>query len=507
VTLERIVGWMRSAPWRARCVVGLAAGLAASLGSVSVASADLSGTDLSIYAGTGQFGAPTPGLATDSQLYFPSSVAVDPSSGDLYIADSENNEIERVTPGGVLSIVAGTGSAGLPTPGPATRSRLSYPDGVAVDPDTGDLYIADSLNSRIEQVTPGGILSIIAGDGGHGPSKPGPATHSDLGFPGEVAVEPSTGDLYIADPGNSEIEQVTPGGILSIIAGTGLQGKPTPGEATKSRLTAPEGVAVNSSTGDLYIADTENSEIEQVTPDGVLSIIAGTGEEDPAIPGPAASSPLDQPTGVAVDPTTGDTYIADSENREIEQIAPDGTLSIVAGTTGRGAPTPGPATQSRLSDPWGVAVDSSTDDLYIADLSNEVIERVGAPPPADVAFTFPADDPTTEPDGHTFTETVTVNNDGPNATPNVSAMFVNLPPKGSGLTATNLDGGELMRRQLSWEIPVLEPGDTVTHTITFKVAKHASGQVQLTGFAAVPSNDPNPGNNQDAITLTLGPGS
>jgi len=126
--------------------------------------------ELSPFAGNGGYGLPTPGAATSSTLYYPDDVAVD-ASGDVYIADSLNNEVEKVTPSGQLSVIAGTGSAGTPTAGPATSSRLDDPTGVAVDA-AGDVYIADNDNAVVEKVTPSGQLSLFAGEVGNSNGTP-----------------------------------------------------------------------------------------------------------------------------------------------------------------------------------------------------------------------------------------------------------------------------------------------------------------------------------------------
>jgi DNA-binding beta-propeller fold protein YncE len=215
-----------------------------------------------------------------------------------------------------------------------------------------------------------------------------------------VAVDSATGDLYIADYDNSEVEQVTPQGALSIVAGTGSYGIPTPGLATSSELGSPSAVAVDPTTGDLYIADPFNAEIELVTPQGALSIVAGTGAAGAPTPGLATSSELNLPHGLATDPTTGDLYIADYDNSEVEQVTPQGALSIVAGTGTAGAPTPGPASQSELDDPLGVGVNPGTGVLYIADTSNNEIERVGPPPPPGTRTTTTTTPPVTATGGH-----------------------------------------------------------------------------------------------------------
>ena len=360
-------------------VVGSAALVAASAATVIVpATATASaatGPPLSVFAGTGTVGAPTPGPATSSALDIPNGVAFDPS-GDVYIADSGNNEVDKVTPSGTLSVFAGTGTAGAPTPGPATSSSLDGPGGVAVDP-SGDVYIGDSGNNEVEKVTPSGTLSIFAGRGIAGAPTPGPATSSSLDSLNQIAVDPS-GDVYIADSGNDVVEKVTSSGRLSIFAGRGTAGTPTPGPATSSALNYPGGVTVGPS-GDVFIADFGNDVVEKVTPSGTLSIFAGKGSSGAPPPGPATSSALGGPAFVAAD-SSGTVYIADYGADVVERVTPTGTLSIFAGRGTAGTPTPGAATSSALDEPVGVAVDPSGD-VYIGDSSNNVVEKVTLPVP------------------------------------------------------------------------------------------------------------------------------
>jgi hypothetical protein len=231
--------------------------------------------------------------------------------------DTDNFEVEKVTPGGTLSIVAGTGSQGAPTPGPATSSDLNYPDAVAVDP-SGDLFIADNNNAVIEKVTPDGTLSIFAGTGTQGPAVPGPATSSSMGDVTALATD-SAGDLFIADDYNSQIEKVTPSGTLSIIAGDGSYGTETPGPALSSMLANPDGMTVDSA-GDVYLADNNNNVVEEITPSGTLSIDAGTGNSGAPTAGPALSSDLNEPSGVALNPAGTFYYLADYGNGRVEKV-------------------------------------------------------------------------------------------------------------------------------------------------------------------------------------------
>ena len=270
------------------------------------------------YAGTGAAGTPTPGPAVSSNLSGPVGVVAD-AHGNLYIADTANNQVEKVTPGGTLSIIAGTGTGGAPTPGPATSSDLRGPEGVGVD-SSGNIYIADTNNKQVEQVTPDGTLSIFAGTGAYSGPIPGPAISSPLDYPEDVVVDPS-GNVYItidvdAD-GNNYVVKVTPGGTLSIFAGNGTNGATTNGPATSTALYGPQGLTVDAG-GNVYIAD--NRQIEQVTPSGTLTVIAGDGTAGaPTYGGAATSSALNNPSGVAVVPG-GTVYIADSANNTIDRV-------------------------------------------------------------------------------------------------------------------------------------------------------------------------------------------
>jgi sugar lactone lactonase YvrE len=327
---------------------------------------------LAIVAGSTSHGTPTAGPATSSKLSYPYATVAD-GSGDFYIADTYDNLVEKVDSTGALTIFAGNGTMGTPTPGPATSSMLNRPCGLAVDA-AGDVYIADSTNNRVEKVDTHGVLSIFAGNGSKGMPTAGPATSSKLSAPRGLAVD-AAGDVFIADATNNLVEKVDTHGVLSIIAGTGTAGTPTPGPAVSSKLSYPDGLAVDAA-GDVFIADSGNNLVEKIDTNGDLSIIAGTGTKGAPTPGPALSSALATPSGVAVD-QVGNVYIADTSNNRVDEVS-GGTLTVVAGTGPAGAPTPGPAAASKLASPFGVAVDPSGD-LYIADSYNNDIEEVGAP--------------------------------------------------------------------------------------------------------------------------------
>jgi hypothetical protein len=339
---------------------------------------------LSLFAGTGTVGAPAAGSATSSDLDYPQELAFD-SGGDLYIPDYGNNDVEKVTPSGTLSVIAGNGTAGTPTAGIATSSHLDGPTGVAVDA-SGDVYIANDLSCDVAKVTPSGILSIIAGSG-CGTPVAGPAASSPLGQVWGIALDPS-GNLYIADSSEHVIEKVTPSGTLSIFAGiVGAHAAPTPGPATSSHLHEPVGVAADPA-GNVYVADSDNSDVEKITPSGTLSVVAGDGSSGAPTAGPATSSRLGSPFGIAFD-GAGDMYIADYGDSDVDEVTPDGTLSVIAGNGGFGAPTyGGAATNSELDGPQGVA-STAAGRVYVADTYNATVDLL-TPPAVSAGATPPA---------------------------------------------------------------------------------------------------------------------
>jgi sugar lactone lactonase YvrE len=413
----------QSRPIRVLASAGVVMAATTAAGIVPGTAYAAGGPSLSIFAGTGAAGTPTPGPATSSAMNTPNGIAFD-SSGNIYLVDSDNNLIERVTPAGTLTIFAGTGAAGAPTPGPATSSKLDGPGAIVFD-SAGNAYVADSGNNEVERIAPSGTLSIFAGTGATGAPTPGPATSSRLNSLNQIAID-SSGNIYIADSGNSIVEKVTPSGTLSTFAGTGAAGTPTPGPATLSRLNYPGGVAVDS-LGNVYIADFGNDVVEKVTPSGTLSIFAGNGTVGAPTSGWATSSKLGGPAFLAVN-SSNDVYIADFGENMVEKVTSAGALSIFAGTGVPAGPTPGPATLSRLNQPVGVAVDPAGD-VFIGDAGNNVVEKVTLPAPtAPIITNLPSSGTV----GSVFTIAITTSGDGPlwvtSSTPTVCSV--------SGLTVS-----------------------------------------------------------------------
>ena len=315
------------------------------------------------------------GPATGAQLNGPYGVAVD-SSGNLYIPDITNNRIREVNTLGIITTVAGDGTQGFSGDnGPATSAELSNPCGVAVDA-FGNLYISDQGNNRIREVNPSGIITTVAGNGTQGFSGDnGPATSAEMFDPIGLAVD-AFGDLYIADYLNNRIRMVSPGGIITTVAGDGTGGfSGDNGPATGAELYEPTGVAVDAS-GKLYIADWFNNRIRMVDLSGIITTVAGNGGYGySGDNGPATSAELYAPFGVALD-ASGNLYISAQYNYRIREVNTLGIISTVAGDgTSAFSGDNGPATSAELVLSSGVAMDTSGN-LYIADVANDRIRKV-----------------------------------------------------------------------------------------------------------------------------------
>ncbi|HXA66738.1 MAG TPA: SBBP repeat-containing protein [Bryobacteraceae bacterium] len=335
-----------------RWVIGVFIGI---LFAASALSQQYTITTIAGTAGTTGF-AGDGGSALGAQLKFPTGIAVD-KSGNIYIADGLNNRVRKVS-GGVITTVAGNGTAGYTgDKGQAASAELNNPIGLALD-SSGNLYIADSANNVIRMVTSSGIITTFAGNNTAGYSgDKALATGAQLFNPVGVAAD-AAGNVYIADTGNNVIRQVYNGNIVTYAEG----------------FTQPDAVAADSS-GNIYVADTQGRRIVKYS-NGVYTTIAGNGYgQFSGDNGPGPNAALYDPMGLAVD-SSGNVYIADTFNCRIRKLTPAGIITTIAGNgalffSGDG----GPATQAALHFPHGVAVDS-TGNVYIADTVNAVVREL-----------------------------------------------------------------------------------------------------------------------------------
>lgn len=322
--------------------------------------------------------------ATAAQLYQPAAVALDPA-GNLFIADTGTQRVREAGAAGIIGTIAGTGVAD------AAAGDLHSPMGVAASA-SGDVIVADTGNHRILRVS-GGAVSTIAGIGTAGAGPEGQAAlQTALHGPRGVCLDPraatAAGTLYIVDTGNHRVLRLAASGQLQTVAGNGSPGATGDGgPARLAQLNQPSACAADSA-GSLYIADTANHRIRKVSASGVIATIAGVGQSGAGgDEGPAVSAALDGPQGVAVD-GAGNVYLADTGNNRIREVTPDGIIHTIAGQGAAGfAGDGGPALAAQLDAPAGLALDSAGN-LYFADTGNNRVRRLLAPAAAALAQAF-----------------------------------------------------------------------------------------------------------------------
>jgi hypothetical protein len=317
------------------------------------------------------------GPATGARINSGFGVASTPDGG-FVIADAFNNRVRRVGPNGIVTTIAGTGVAGYSGDGGlATAAKLTTPVRVAVKPD-GSIVIADYGNVRVREVSPAGVITTIAGTGIAGDSGDGgPATAAKISQPLGLAVA-ADGSVLIADRGSARVRRVAPGGTISTIAGTGTAGfSGDGGPATGAMLHSPEGLAI-AADGGVLIADSDNDRVRRVAPGGTISTFAGSGTDgDSGDGGPATAAAFRLPRGVAVAPD-GSVLIADYTANRVRRVAPDGVIGTVAGTGAVGYSGDGvPATAAKLNSPTDVVL-AAAGGFLIADFGNVRVRWVDA---------------------------------------------------------------------------------------------------------------------------------
>ncbi|HTG44267.1 MAG TPA: NHL repeat-containing protein, partial [Verrucomicrobiae bacterium] len=299
------------------------------------------------------------GSGAAALFYNPSAVAVD-TAGNVYVADYSNHLIRKITPAGLVTTLAGKAGTIGSANGRGTAARFNFPVGLTLD-SVGNLYVADSRNQTIRKITPSVTVSTIAGAAGSIGKTDGKGTAARFNYPFGITTH-ENGNLYVSDLHNHVIRVITPAGVVTTLAGTATQSGSDDGTGAAARFNQPLDIIARS--GNLFVADSANHTVRQVTPEGVVTTVAGAesvfGGED----GTGGDARFYFPTGVGLD-NGGNLYIADYGNNTIRRIAPGNIVTTFAGIAGGSGSKDGPALSARFSFPTGIAIDA-VGNAYIA---------------------------------------------------------------------------------------------------------------------------------------------
>jgi sugar lactone lactonase YvrE len=314
---------------------------------------------VSTLAGTGNFGF-TNGPGATASFSAPHDIATD-LQGNLYVAESDNNCIRKITAAGLVSTFAGGAHLGFVN-GPANLAYFNNPTGVAVDAQ-GTVFVADQYNHSIRAITPAGLVSTLAGTGIGGDTD-GPAATAQFAFPQHVAVD-KQGNIYVTDSGY-RIRKISPAGIVSTLAGSSQSGH-IDGTGPAARFGSLAGLALDAQ-GVLYVTEYGSGRIRRITPAGVVTTLAGTGRRGYA-DGSASTAEFDGLAGLAVD-AQGTLFAAEYDGGRIRQLTPGGEVRTLAGT-GTIGHVDGLASTAQFAGPTGLALDA-TGTLYISERSQYI---------------------------------------------------------------------------------------------------------------------------------------
>jgi DNA-binding beta-propeller fold protein YncE len=287
------------------------------------------------------------------------------------VADTANQSIRKIYPAGVVSTLAGMPHKHGTNDGAGPAARFWGPFGIAVDATNDCLYVADTGNNTVRKISPDGTVTTLAGGAGQPGNADGAWLDARFRNPWGVAAEPD-GDIVVADSSNDTIRKVLPGGTVYTAAGQpGMIGS-LDGYGDNAQFNNPSAVAEDAA-GNIYVSDSGNDVIRKITPSRVVSTLAGSAGNVGSADGNGEAARFWNPQGLAVD-SSGNVFVADTGNNLIRKITPMGQVTTIAGLAGTSGSADGPGPQARFNGPTGIAVDKAGN-IYVADTNNHTIRK------------------------------------------------------------------------------------------------------------------------------------
>jgi serine/threonine protein kinase/sugar lactone lactonase YvrE len=320
-------------------------------------------------AGKAGIGGATDGIGEETRFYGLQDIAVG-TQGDLYVAEWNNNTIRVVKPSGTVSTLAGLAGTTGTGDGIGPKARFRHPRGIAVDR-SGNVFVTEFDNHSIRKITPSGIVTTFAGKAGIGGSTDGPAAIARFNHPNGIAIGPD-GNMFVTDGGGNTIRKITPDGVVSTLAGhAGVTGS-MDGMGLSALFEMPHGIAVGA-RGLVYVTDNRNNTVRIINPSGAVSTFAGQPGVAGSTDGVTTNAQFDNPRGIAVD-IEDNVYVADFGNHIIRKITSAGLVTTIAGLAGQSGNADGAGTEARFNHPFDVALDGEGN-IYVTDAYNNTIRK------------------------------------------------------------------------------------------------------------------------------------
>jgi sugar lactone lactonase YvrE len=319
---------------------------------------------VSHFSGSGRFGF-LDDSAKVAKFAGPSGMVFD-ELGNLYVSEITNHTIRKVDSSGYVTTIAGSIAGQGSVDGQDTSARFNHPRAIAID-GKGNLITTGLFSKKIRKITPEGYVSTLAGSGSYG-SENGQGSAASFQMPIGIAID-EFDNIYIADASADKIRLISPSGLVSDFAGTGINGFVN-GPKDSAKFSGPSGLAFDNK-GNLYVSEVGNHAIRKITPDGLISTVAGSGfpgENN----GSGVGASFNTPYGLDVD-DQGNIYVADSKNNRIRMISHDGTVTTVAGSVL--GYSNGEASLAKFYHPEGVVI-AKDGSVYVSDLSKHNIRKI-----------------------------------------------------------------------------------------------------------------------------------
>jgi len=330
-------------------------------------------SDIDLYFGTlaglaGSSGS-TDGTGSAARFSSPYGIAAD-TTGNIFVADTDNSIIRKVTSAGVVTTLAGLAGSSGGTDGTGSAARFTLPNGVAVDT-AGNVFVADTQTATIRKITSAGVVTTLAGTTYLTGSADGTGSVASFNLPFGITVDTS-GNLFVVDTYNNTIRKVTSAGVVTTLAGTAGSSGSTDGTGSAARFNNPYGITADTA-GNLFVADTGNNTIRKVTSTGVVTTLAGLAGSSGSTNGTGSSARFSSPYGISVD-TLGNIFVTDRGSNTIRKVTSAGVVTTLAGLVGSSGSTDGVGSAARFSQPAGITVDTAGK-LFVADTGNSTIRN------------------------------------------------------------------------------------------------------------------------------------